>query len=132
MASSADALLHSMVRAMTLSAEALAEIAAAQAARFAELSRFPFVERDLALVVEDRIPAVEVERTIQECGEELVGGVRIFDVYRGDGLPAGHKSLGVTLTFASSERTLTDREVEEAQGKIVGALKNRLGAQLRT
>ena len=120
------------VFAFELDFEALAEIAAAQAARFAELSRFPFVERDLALVVEDRIPAVEVERTIQECGEELVGGVRIFDVYRGDGLPAGHKSLGVTLTFASSERTLTDREVEEAQGKIVGALKNRLGAQLRT
>jgi len=73
-----------------------------------------------------------VERTIQECDSDLVGGVRIFDVYRGDGLPPGRKSLGVTLTFASNDRTLTDEEVEDAQGKIVSALKMKLGAELRT
>jgi len=120
------------VYAFELNFESIAEVAAAHAPRFEEISRFPFVQRDLALLLEDRIPAVEVERTIQECDSDLVGGVRIFDVYRGDGLPPGRKSLGVTLTFASNDRTLTDEEVEDAQGKIVSALKMKLGAELRT
>lgn len=111
--------------------ELLGELGAAESRRYAEPSRFPFVERDLAIVVSERIPAVEVEKAILDSGVDLVR-VRIFDVYRGEGLPAGHKSVGVTLTFTRSDRTLTDEEVAAAQARIVGALKGTLGAELRT
>lgn len=124
--------LKQKVFAFELSFEALAELGAAEAPRFTELSRFPFVTRDLAIVVGERIPAVEVEKAILDAGVDLVGRVRIFDVYRGEGLSAGHKSLGVTLTFAQGDRTLTDAEVDAAQARIVGALKDALGAELRT
>lgn len=124
--------LKEKVFAFELDFEAVAELAAAQTPRFAELSRFPFVERDLALVVPERIPAVEVEKAIQDSGVDLVEGVRIFDVYRGQGIASGMKSLAVTVRFASNERTLTDAEIEGAQGLIVTALKTTLGAELRT
>ncbi len=124
--------LKEKVFAFELSFEAMAEVAAAHSPRFTELSRFPFVERDLALVVEERVPAVEIERTIEGCAVDLIEGVRIFDVYRGTGLPAGHKSLGVSLRFSGGDRTLTDDEVEAAQVKILAALKMKLGAEQRT
>lgn len=112
--------------------EELAHQGASGVIRFSELSRFPFVERDLALVVRERIPAVEVEEAILQSGEELVAGVRIFDLYRGEGLPPECKSLGITLRFSSASRTLTEEEVEGAQGRIVARLTERLGAELRS
>ena len=124
--------LKEKVFAFELDFEVMAELAAAQTPRFEELSRFPFVERDLALVVPERIPAVEVEKAIQDSGVDLVEAVRIFDVYRGQGVAPGMKSLAVTVRFASDERTLTDAEIEGAQGRIVAALKTTLGAELRT
>ncbi|MFH0798627.1 MAG: phenylalanine--tRNA ligase subunit beta [Pseudomonadota bacterium] len=112
--------------------EQLAELATAEAPRFSELSRYPFVQRDLAVVVPDRIPAVEVEKVIFDAGVDIVSSVRIFDVYRGNGVAQGHKSLGLSLILARNDRTLTDEETEAAQEKVVDALKQKLGAVLRT
>lgn len=112
--------------------EALAERAVAVSPRFAEPSRFPFMARDLSIVVRERIPAVEVEKAILDSGVDLLADVRIFDVYRGEGVPPGHKSLGVTLTFSRTDRTLREEEVAAAEARIVGRLKTVLGATLRT
>ncbi len=109
----------------------LAALAVARVPTYRELSRFPSVERDLALVLRERIPAVEVERAIQNSGVEIVEDVRIFDVYRGKGVPAGQKSIGVTLTFACSDRTLTDAEIDCGMERILTSVQRELGATLR-
>ncbi len=111
--------------------EKLAKLLVAVDRTFSEISRFPFVDRDLALIVEDRIPAVEVERAVQDSGSELVNSVKIFDLYHGKGIPDGSKSLGITLRFAREEATLTDEEVDESLSKILRVLKDKLGASLR-
>ena len=112
--------------------ERLAELSVVVAPKFRELSRFPFVDRDLALLLSERIPSVEVKKAIQDSGVELVESVRIFDVYRGKGVSDGRKSLGVKLRFARSDSTLTDDEVNAALAKIVEGLQAKLEASLRT
>ncbi len=109
----------------------IAEKAQAVVPRFSELSRFPFVQRDIAIVVDERIPLVEVEKTIQESGVELLDGVNIFDIYRGKGLAEGRKSIAISLRFSREDRTLTDDEVVAAQQKIVSELSRTLKAELR-
>jgi phenylalanyl-tRNA synthetase beta chain len=112
--------------------EKLAELSVVAAPKFRQLSRFPFVDRDLALLLSERIPSVEVAKAIQDSGVELVESVRIFDVYRGRGVPDGSKSLGVKLRFARGDGTLTDDEVNVALAKVVEGLQAKLGASLRT
>ncbi|MFA5810752.1 MAG: phenylalanine--tRNA ligase subunit beta [bacterium] len=109
----------------------MAEKSQAVATRFRELSRFPFVQRDIAIVVEERIPLVEVEKAIQESGVELLDGVNIFDIYRGQGLKPGHRSIAISLRFSREDRTLTDDEVVAAQQRIMAELSKRLKAELR-
>ncbi|NLD28409.1 MAG: phenylalanine--tRNA ligase subunit beta [Myxococcales bacterium] len=110
----------------------VAEMSLGEPARFAELSKFPFVERDISMLLPDRIPAVEVEKSIQDSGETLITKVSIFDLYKGKGIPEGQKSLAVSMRFATHDRTLTDEEVGMAMEKIVETLKTKLGATLRT
>jgi len=93
--------------------------------------RFPAVRRDLALVVEDRVPVSELLDVIRRSGGPLLAGVELFDLFRGHGLPPGHKSCGVSLIFRSPERTLTDAEVDELQARIVEQLGTVTGARLR-
>jgi phenylalanyl-tRNA synthetase beta chain len=93
--------------------------------------RFPAVRRDLALVAEERIPVVELFDVIRENGGPLLAMVELFDLYHGQGMPAGYKSCGITLTFRSQERTLTDAEVAEIEARIVEQLGRLTGARLR-
>ena len=96
-----------------------------------EISKFPFVQRDIAIVIEDRIPLVEVEKAIQGSSVALLDKVSIFDLYRGKGLKPGHKSIALTLRFSRDDRTLTDEEVNAAQQKIIAQLARTLKAELR-
>jgi phenylalanyl-tRNA synthetase beta chain len=112
--------------------EMLANLSLIERPQFSELSRFPFVERDLALIVDESIPSLEVLRTIQNSGVPLVSEVRVFDVYRGKGIITGKKSMAYTIRYSSPERTLTDDEVNEAHNLIVKTLQQKLGAVLRT
>ena len=79
------------------------------------VSRFPSSDVDLALVVEDAIPAGAVERTLRGAGGELLESVQLFDVYRGDSVPDGSRSLAFHLRFCALDRTLTDQEVGERE-----------------
>jgi phenylalanyl-tRNA synthetase beta chain len=94
-------------------------------------ARFPEAQRDIAIVVPSEAPAHEVELAIWAGGGALVRGVRFFDVYTGEGIPASKKSLAYTITYQSAERTLTEAEIEAAHGAVIKALAQRFGAELR-
>jgi phenylalanyl-tRNA synthetase beta chain len=110
----------------------VADVARRKDKRFSEFSRFPGVERDMALVVPENIPAVEIEKSISDSGVGFIDDVRIFDVYRGKGIEPGHKSVAVKVRFSRHDRTLTEDEVTSAMDRIMGSLKMGVGATLRT
>jgi phenylalanyl-tRNA synthetase beta chain len=93
--------------------------------------RFPPALRDLAVIVEEPMPAERVAGEIRAAGGGLLRDVRLFDLYRGENIPAGHKSLAYALTYQADDRTLTDNEVKKAHDKIMGRLKHVLKAQIR-
>jgi len=94
-------------------------------------SRFPAVTQDLALVVDEGVPAAQVHAAIVRAGGRLLKNAELFDVYRGAQVPAGKKSLAYALTFQAPDRTLTDEEVSKQQTRILRVLEKELGAQLR-
>ena len=89
------------------------------------------VERDLALVVPDRVSAAAVEAAIRAQGGDLLRDVGLFDLYRGKGVPDAHRSLAYRLRFVSLERTLTDDEVDRAVAGVVTHLEETLGVERR-
>lgn len=91
----------------------------------------PAVYQDIALVVNDATPAIDVERVIVQSGGALLREARLFDVYRGDPIPQGKKSLAYALTYQAEDRTLTDKEVAKVHQQIVKAAERQLGATLR-
>lgn len=110
---------------------AVAALAADPAAtRYAPFARVPAVERDLAVVVPADQPAGPLAATIRAAGRPLLQDVRLFDRYRGPGVPDGHQSLAFALRFGA-ERTLTDADVDGRMRRIVGALERQHGATLR-
>ncbi len=98
---------------------------------FRPIPKYPEVSRDIALVVDESIPAVEIEKTIVEAGDPLIQVVQVFDVYQGDHLDEGKKSLAFNLVYLNPERTLKDKEVEEAHNQILDAVKQTHRAELR-
>jgi phenylalanyl-tRNA synthetase beta chain len=99
--------------------------------RFTPISLFPPVLQDIALVVDEALPAARVSEEIRTGGGQLLKQVRLFDVYRGPNLPAGKKSLAFALTFQSDQTSLTEKEVAKVHSQIVNRLTNVLGASLR-
>lgn len=93
---------------------------------------YPPVLEDLAVVVDDEVPAEIVAKTIQEAGGAMVTELRLFDLYRGEQIGAGKKSLAYSLTYQAPDRTLTDNEVAQIRQRIVRRLEQVLGARLRT
>jgi phenylalanyl-tRNA synthetase beta chain len=104
---------------------------AATVKRAQPLPRFPGVERDLAVVVDETVAAGALLATIKESGGDLLENARAFDEYRGAQVPDGHKSVAFTLTFRSPERTLTDAEVDRVISEIKLGLEKRHGAGFR-
>jgi len=95
------------------------------------LPTFPGVARDLALVLPDSLEAGRVARAIRAAGGSYLERVEIFDLYRGEGVPEGARSVAFRLHFSSPERTLTDEEVDAATGTIVRSLEEELGVEPR-
>jgi phenylalanyl-tRNA synthetase beta chain len=98
---------------------------------FEDLTSFPPVRQDLAVVVADDVPAAGVVDAVRAAGGRLLHEVRVFDVYRGAQVGEGRKSLALALTFQAPDRTLTDEDVAPARRKIVKALTEQLGGELR-
>ena len=92
----------------------------------------PAVFEDLALIVDESVPASQVAGLVRQSGGKLLVDVRLFDVYRGGQVPAGKKSLAYSLTFQAPDRTLTAEDTAKARQKIVARLEREVGAVLRT
>ncbi len=98
---------------------------------FTPLPKFPAVVRDVALLVPEEAEALAIQRFIEEAGGELVEEVKIFDVYRGEGIPEGKKSLAFSIAFRAVDRTLTDEEVNTLHSQVLNRLREELGATIR-
>jgi len=97
----------------------------------AVVSQFPPVHEDLALILDEAVPAVIVENLIKQTGSSMVTNVRLFDVYRGQQIGTGKKSLAYAITY-QADRTLTDKEVAKIRERIVQRLERELNAKLRS
>ncbi len=97
----------------------------------APVPEFPPVLEDLALVVDESLPAERVAEQIRRMGGKVVREVRLFDVYRGEKVGAGKKSLAYSITYQASDRTLSDKDVAGLRAYILRKLEQELGAKLR-
>jgi phenylalanyl-tRNA synthetase beta chain len=94
-------------------------------------SRFPAAERDVAVVVDESVNNDHVEAVIRDAGAPLLHEVRLFDVYRGEPIPAGRKNLAYALTYQAPDRTLEEDVVAEAHGRVERALTDAFEAEIR-
>jgi phenylalanyl-tRNA synthetase beta chain len=117
--------------AFELDIDALAAAQPSGELRAESLPRFPSIVRDLSVLVDSVLPAATVRGTIRSAAPDTLAHIVEFDRYRGKGVPEGRVSLSLRLTFRSSERTLTDAEVDAAMAHIVAALESQHGASRR-
>lgn len=95
------------------------------------LSKFPEIRRDIAIVLDQTVPAVAIQDTIIDVAGEWLKKVDIFDIYQGKGIEKGRKSVALALTLQHSSRTLVDEEVIDLMERIITTLKGRYNAELR-
>jgi phenylalanyl-tRNA synthetase beta chain len=97
---------------------------------YEDLISFPAVQEDVAVVVEETVPAAEVRAAVLDGGGELLRSAEVFDLYRGEQVGEGRKSLALRLTFRAADRTLTDEEVAQRRRGIEAAVR-KIGGSLR-
>ena len=98
---------------------------------FKELPRFPEVRRDLALLLNEEVAYADVRKAAVRAGKKLIKSVSLFDVYRGEKIPAGKKQYALNFVLQDPERTLTDAEVEKTMERVLSTLQTEFGATLR-
>jgi phenylalanyl-tRNA synthetase beta chain len=103
----------------------------ARVPRFSGLSKFPEIRRDIAILLDQSVPAQDIQDTIRHEVGDLLKDVDIFDLYQGKGIEPGRKSIALALTLQHSSRTLVDEEVVDLMGRVIVALKGRFNAELR-
>jgi phenylalanyl-tRNA synthetase beta chain len=99
--------------------------------KFTEIAKYPEVNRDLALLLDESVNFENVYQTIKQTEKKLIKAIDLFDVYQGDKLPEGKKSYAISLVLQDSEKTLTDSQIEKTMSKIISELTDKLGAVLR-
>ena len=99
--------------------------------QFAEISRFPAVSRDMALLIDKEITFAQIEKIALKSEKKLLKEVTLFDVYEGKNLPEGKKSYAVNFLLQDKEKTLNDKQIDAVMQKIRQNLEKELGAQLR-
>jgi phenylalanyl-tRNA synthetase beta chain len=98
---------------------------------FRPFSSHPAIFQDLALVVDDDVAAGSVMSTIREAAGELLTGISLFDIYRGEQLGEGKKSLAFQLTFCAGDRSLEEKEINDLRETMLGPLEEKLVAKIR-
>ena len=98
---------------------------------YTPLPKYPTVSRDLAVLCDEALTVAEVEDVMTAAGGKLLRAIRLFDIYRGTGVPEGKKSVAFALELRADDRTLTDTDSENVVGKILAALKDKLNVTLR-
>ena len=100
-------------------------------ATYTPLPKYPSVSRDLSLMCDEEVTVAQIEDTITAAAGKLLRGVKLFDIYRGVGVPEGKKSMAFSLELRADDRTLTDTDSEGVVTKVLAALKEKLNATLR-
>ena len=98
---------------------------------FKEISKYPAVSRDLALLVDQKVEFAEIERIAYASEKKLLKKVELFDVYEGKNLEAGKKSYAVNFQLQDESKTMNDKQTDAVMNKIIQNLQKQLGAQLR-
>lgn len=99
--------------------------------KFKEISKYPTISKDLSLVVDKDLSSEEIEKALKKSAGNLLTGIEVFDLYTGEKLGKGKKSIAYTLKFGSEKRTLTDEEINEILDKIIKDMENKLHAEIR-
>ena len=98
---------------------------------FHELSKFPAVSRDLALLIDKSVEFAQIEQIARQTEKKILKNVELFDVYEGKNLPEGKKSYAVNFILQDDQKTLNDKQIEAIMNKLINNLKKQLGAELR-
>lgn len=98
---------------------------------YTEVSKYPAVQRDLALLLNTDINYAQIRKAVSGLNIAQLQTIKLFDIFESDKLGAGKKSMAVNFTFMDSSKTLTDKEIDEMMGKIIGACEKQLGAEIR-
>jgi phenylalanyl-tRNA synthetase beta chain len=100
--------------------------------KYEEISKFPEVRRDLALVIDDSISFAEIENLAYQTEKKfLKKNITLFDVYKGEKLPQGKKQYALSFTLQDNEKTLNDKQIESIMNKLLKSFEEKLGAKLR-
>ena len=100
-------------------------------ATYVPLPKYPAVTRDIAVICEEAVTVSQVEDVIQAAAGKLLRGTKLFDIYRGTGIPEGKKSMAFSLELRADDRTLTDTDCEQVMQKVLSALQEKINATLR-
>ena len=100
--------------------------------QYTEVPKFPPVRRDLAVLVDEKVAADALLNSMRQAGIPRVEAIKLFDIYRGNGVPQGKKSLAFLVLMQDTQKTLTDREADEVVTKLLDIIVRQHGAALRT
>jgi phenylalanyl-tRNA synthetase beta chain len=100
-------------------------------AKYSPLPRYPFIDRDMALVVDGSLPAAAIMEHLRAYPTELIEDISLFDFYKGKNIPEGKKSLAFTVRYRAKDRTLTDSEIEELHGSLTAYITAKTGGMVR-
>jgi len=98
---------------------------------FKLLPRYPYVERDLSIIVEEKVSGETIKHLISRSGHDIITSVILFDLYRGESIPEGCRSMTFRIRYQSEDRTLTDEEVQQVHSSLVDTLTREVGAVMR-
>lgn len=98
---------------------------------YKEISKFPAVKRDLALLIDKKVQFAEIEKIAYETDKKLLKSVELFDVYEGKNAEAGKKSYAVSFMLQDENATLNDKQIDKVMQKLIANLQNKLDAKLR-
>jgi phenylalanyl-tRNA synthetase beta chain len=119
-----------VVAGFELDCDELVELDSGEPARYRDLIAYPAVLQDIAVMVDDDVPAARVQAAVEAAAGDLLAGVRVFDVYRGEQVGPGRKSLALGLELRASDRTLTEADAAALRSEIEAELE-RIGGRLR-
>lgn len=99
--------------------------------KYKEISKFPSIKKDVAFIIDKNLDSAVIEKQIKKSAGNLLANIEVFDVYTGEHVSEGKKSIAYSLTFSDSKRTLTDEEVTEIFNKVISDAEKGLGAEIR-
>ena len=123
--------IKQQVFAAEISWDILFQLIKKQKVLFKEMPKFPEVKRDLALLLDEGVSFTEIRKSAFKAERKILKSVTLFDVYRGDKIPEGKKQYAISFVLQDSEKTLTDKYVEETMSKLLKNFETNFGAQLR-